>query len=146
MLDWIRFKAANREITRIKRDKIQMEREAMWKMKEQSLWDVIKARGMEVKAYQKALGTFVDLEEDNLVNRKEVPTSGDYHEILMGFVDQYAPSIAKGAIKSVIKKRAAEINAAAEKFINSRLEQVMAEKEKTGEIKYVNRQTLEANK
>ena len=137
MFDWFQFKAAARQVRRIKRDAMQKERDALHAEVVSSKDEVIKAVRMEAYAYRKALGTFVDLEEDNLVSRVEKPTSGDYHEILEAMVDQYAPGIAKGAIKSVIRKRKDEINAAAEKFINERVTQVMTQKEEAGEIKRI---------
>jgi len=146
MLDWFRFRAAEKRIRRIKRTKIDMERQALWNLKEQSFRDVIKAKDMESRAYQKALGTFVDLEEESLVQRKEVETGGDYHEIFLGIADEYAPKMLRGAVKSAIKKNKDKINRAGEEFIQARMTKLLEEKEASGEIKRVDRRVLEANK
>src|SRR3990172_1621336 len=132
MLDWLKFRAAERQIRRIKRTRAEMERQAMWNLKEASLRDVIKAKDMETRAYQKALGTFVDLEEEQLVQRKEIETGGDYHEIFLGIADEYAPKMLRGAVKSAIKKNKDKINQAAEDFIQARMQKLLEEKEASG--------------
>ena len=146
MLDWFRFRAAEKQIRRIKRTRADMERQQMWQLKEQSLKDVIKAKDMESRAYQKALGTFVDLEEEQLVQRKEIETGGDYHEIFLGIADEYAPKMLRGAVKSAIKKNKDKINEAAEKFIQARMTKLLEEKEASGEIKRIDRRVQEANR
>jgi len=146
MLDWLKFRAAERQIRRIKRTRAEMERQAMWNLKEASLRDVIKAKDMETRAYQKALGTFVDLEEEQLVQRKEIETGGDYHEIFLGIADEYAPKMLRGAVKSAIKKNKDKINQAAEDFIQARMQKLLEEKEASGEIKRIDRRVQEANR
>ena len=146
MLDWFRFRAAEKQIRRIKRTRAEMERQAMWNLKEASLRDVIKAKDMETRAYQKALGTFVDLEEEQLVQRKEIETGGDYHEIFLGIADEYAPKMLRGAVKSAIKKNKDKINQAAEDFIQARMQKLLEEKEASGEIKRIDRRVQEANR
>ena len=141
--DWLGARAAARAHMRAKKTLIEKERNAAYEERLAAKDEVIKATRMAAYAYQKALATYVTLEEDGMVPRIEKSTSGEYSEIAEALVDQYVPGMLRGAAKAAIRKNKDKINKAVEGLVNAQAEKMMGEAEQRGEIKRLDTKTRE---
>ena len=131
---------------RVKKSLIERERISAYEERLSAKDEVIKATRMAAGAYQRALATYVSLEEEGMVPRIEKETSGEYHEIGLALIDQYVPGMLRGAAKAALMKNKDKINKAVEEMVNRQAEKMLGEAEKRGEIQRVDRKVLEAGK